>query len=125
MIEELKANSIEITEVQDAGEYNQQGWGSFWVLRLGENPDASELRVSTFMPAVMLMGVRRRKHKHGKSVGYTGPQEDSVYRRISETLGFQWIGSDLAKQVVPDLCVYFFGKHEPLPVSDLLFYWQD
>ena len=123
LIEELKANSIEITEVQDAGEYNQQGWGSFWVLRLGEHADASELRVSTFMPAVMLMGVRRRNH--GKSVGYTGPQEDSVYHRIAETLGFQWIGSDLAKQVVPDLCVYFFGKHEPLPVSDLLFYWQD
>lgn len=39
--------------------------------------------------------------------------------------GFRRVDDELGSIVVTGLPVFFFGDREPLPVHDLLFYWQD
>ncbi|MGP4110465.1 hypothetical protein ACTWP5_06055 [Streptomyces sp. 4N509B] len=55
----------------------------------------------------------------------SGEDHPAGPRRYLEAAGFRWIEEPLASLTVTGLCVYFFGDREPLPVRDLLFYWQD
>lgn len=46
-------------------------------------------------------------------------------RAALEQAGFLFIEPPLAGTIFEGLCVYFFGRRDPLSVYDLLFYWQD
>lgn len=54
--------------------------------------------------------------------------DEAISTRAREALtsaGFRVIEGRLASAVFNGLRVYFFGGRDPLPVADLLFYWQD
>lgn len=50
---------------------------------------------------------------------------DPGVRDALEAAGFRWIDMALGRIIVTDLCVYYFGRREPLTVHQLLFFWQD
>ncbi|MEV5747144.1 hypothetical protein AB0L00_04945 [Actinoallomurus sp. NPDC052308] len=85
------------------GEYNQQGGGTYHVIEFGE----SKLFISAL----------------GRFA--SGDDTDLIGRRALESAGFRWIDETTGAIRVTDLCVYYFGKREPLSVDTLLFYWQD
>ncbi|WP_433175427.1 hypothetical protein [Actinoallomurus sp. CA-150999] len=85
------------------GEHNQQGGGTYHVIEFGE----SELFISAL----------------GRFAG--GADTDLIARQALESAGFRWIDETTGAIRVTDLCVYYFGKREPISVDTLLFYWQD
>lgn len=50
---------------------------------------------------------------------------DGPAAAVLATAGYRVLTDSLSSTVVDGLVVYFFGAREPLPVVDLLFYWQD
>ncbi|WP_432043018.1 hypothetical protein [Streptomyces cadmiisoli] len=85
------------------GEHNQQGGGTYHVIEFGE----SELSISTL----------------GRFA--TGADTDLTARQSLESAGFRWIDETTGAIRVTGLCVYYFGKREPVTIDTLLFYWQD
>jgi hypothetical protein len=77
------------------GEHNQQGGGTYHVIEFGE----SELFISTL----------------GRFA--SGADTDLIARQAFETAGFRWIDETTGAIRVTDLCVYYFGKREPLIVD--------
>ena len=134
LVAALQENGIPVSEVRSAGEYHAQGSGTYWVLRLGREENASEMFVSTIHKSVMFVRVWRNTTEHGSSKSWSYPDEIdgsshdqicSQARAVAERLGFCCIDETLAGKVVPGFNIYFFGDREPLPIKDLLFYWQD
>lgn len=62
------------------------------------------------------------------SFGNTVYQEDkSILEKIEKIvnrLGLYTLG-DEGRMIFPGMNIYFFGNREPLPIADLIFYWQD
>lgn len=132
LLDALDATGIAVTSVEDCGEAFQQGGGSYWILQLGELPNAHQLYVSTLGPFVCFV----RPQLFGSEAGsQTSPSEESTSdadpglerrcREVVQSLGMVWLEGSVLQNIVPGLCVYFFGRREPLPLQDLLFYWQD
>ncbi|MFC9293847.1 hypothetical protein ACFTWH_08770 [Streptomyces sp. NPDC057011] len=86
-----------------AGDHHQQGDGTYHVISCGDE----DLYISAL----------------GRFV--TGHDDRHPARRILEEAGFRWIDGATGGIRVTGLCVYYFGKREPLDVDTLLFYWQD
>ncbi|MFF1496913.1 hypothetical protein [Streptomyces sp. NPDC058304] len=86
-----------------AGDHHQQGDGTYHVISCGDE----DIYVSTL----------------GRFV--TGHDDRHPARRALEEAGFRWIDGTTGRIRVTDLCVYYFGRREPLDVDTLLFYWQD
>ena len=80
---------------------NQQGDGTYYEYEVGDN------RV------------------HISTLGPYAKDTDGTARQALEAAGFQWIDDTTGAIVVTGLCVYFFGRRDPLTVDDLLFFWQD
>ncbi|MFD8073401.1 hypothetical protein ACFV3E_12195 [Streptomyces sp. NPDC059718] len=99
----LTAAGLDPKRPVSCGEHNQQGGGTYHVIEC----DESELFVSTL----------------GRFV--TGHDTDPAARHALESAGFRWIDAPTSEIQVTDLCVYYFGKRDPLSVDTLLFYWQD
>ncbi|MBT2442898.1 hypothetical protein J7E93_22875 [Streptomyces sp. ISL-36] len=100
------------------GEHHQQGGGTYHVIECGEGFESGEggeggeyeLFISTL----------------GRfATAGPGADIDLVARRALESAGFRWIDDSTGAIRVTDLCVYYFGRREPLSVDTLLFYWQD
>jgi hypothetical protein len=87
-----------------AGEDNQQGDGTYHVIRCGE----TEVFVSTLGPYVTV------------PVGDESPAHEAL-----ESAGFRWIDPWDTTAEVTGLHVYHFGARAPLSVDTLLFHWQD
>jgi len=85
------------------GEYHRQGGGTYHVIKF----DGGALLVSTL----------------GRFA--TGRDVDAGVRQALESAGFRWIDEAVGAITVDGLCVYYFGRREPLDIRDLLFYWQD
>ena len=85
------------------GEVYHQGGGTYHVIGY----EGGEIFVSTL----------------GRFV--TGDDTNVAARSALEAAGFRWIDKTLRAITVTGLCVYHFGRREPLTVSTLLFYWQD
>lgn len=88
---------------REIGEVNQQGGGTYHVIELA----GGSVLASTLGPFV------------------TGDGAPEVTRPVLEAAGFRWIDDDLGGLLVEGLCVYYFGRRDPLDVRTLLFYWQD
>ncbi|TDU80434.1 hypothetical protein [Streptomyces sp. KS 21] len=86
-----------------AGDHHQQGDGTYHVISCGDE----DIHVSVL----------------GRFV--TGHDDRHPARRALEEAGFRWIDGPTGSIRVAGLCVYYFGKREPLDVDTLLFYWQD
>lgn len=100
----LARRGIETEAPLSSGAAMQQGSGTYFVLRHA----LGAVLVSTLGP----FATERE-------------DVDADRKEGAEEVGLQWIDRTLAGTVVPGLCVYFFGRREPLTVHDLLFYWQD
>jgi hypothetical protein len=85
------------------GIVNQQGGGTYYECKLR---DGGMIMISNLGPFVS---------------GYEYPP---TAREALERAGYEWIG-EVGDIVVTGMCVYYFGKREPLDVRTLLFYWQD
>ena len=48
-----------------------------------------------------------------------------VYQEEGEKLGLISLDNEVLNYIFPNLNIYFFGSRKPLPIRDLLFYWQD
>ncbi len=83
-----------------AGDQRQQGSGTYFTIATAEGP----VTVSTL----------------GPFFSAEGPTVD-----VLRDAGFRLIEASLGSTLFEGLHVYFFGARDPLPVSDLLFYWQD
>lgn len=96
----LREAGLKPEKPRHAGEVRHQGGGTFYEI---------ETAVSTVTVSTL-----------GSFFAATGPAvkvlQDAGWRLIDERLG----GIEFEK-----LHVYFFGRRDPLPVQDLLFYWQD
>ncbi|MEI6043031.1 MAG: hypothetical protein WCS37_01450 [Chloroflexota bacterium] len=54
------------------------------------------------------------------------PEETrQLYREALEAVGLTLLESQVTTYVFPGLNIYYFGNREPLPINDLLYYWQD
>jgi hypothetical protein len=100
----LRAAGFCVGDPVGIGEHRRQGDGSYAVLVV----DGIELSVCGF-------------GRFARSDATTAP---AVIAAL-ETAGFRWIDDRLGSVIFEGLAVYFFGRREPLMVSDLLFYWQD
>lgn len=62
------------------------------------------------------------------SFGNTVYQEDKSIlekiEKIANRIGLYTLG-DEGRIIFPGMNIYFFGDREPLPIADLIFYWQD
>ncbi|MGW6709401.1 hypothetical protein ACWGDE_31570 [Streptomyces sp. NPDC054956] len=87
------------------GEVNQQGDGTYHVIRYGESD--GEVHISTL----------------GRFA--TDDEDDPAAREALESAGFRWIDETIGSIRVTGLDVYYFGSRNPLDVHTLLFYWQD
>ena len=138
LLERLAQQGINVTNVCSAGEYHEQGWGSYWVLRLGTDDFASELFVSTFWKIVMYVRVSRHSHEDGTggfSQWFPGEKRESPpdeqywaeqesVRRVAEDLDFYWLDEPLANQIVPSLNISYFSNCKPQPIRVLFFLWE-
>jgi hypothetical protein len=100
----LTAAGLHPQEPVSVGEAQQQGKGTYYIIRTS----AGELWVSTLGPFF-------------HPARSAGARVVTAMRRA----GFQHIDAELGRTRFDGLHVYFFGAREPLSVRDLLFYWQD
>ncbi|MEU8804262.1 hypothetical protein [Spirillospora sp. NPDC048819] len=102
-IRALAAAGLEPGEPLSAGDAYRQGEGTFHII----TTNAGMISVSTLGPFFRL----RNDNARG--------------RTALRDAGFRHIGAELGATEFTGLHVYFFGRRDPLPVNDLLFYWQD
>lgn len=119
----LQKQGLSIESCKSIGDAHQQGGGTYWLIQIGGGNTRVRLDVCEL----------------GKFVSCVHQSEDYAFidaspeshlkilacKTAAEKLGFVWIESEHLEPVVPGLNVYFFGAREPLPIRDLLFYWQD
>lgn len=91
-----------------SGEQMQQGGGTYFILPI----DKGGTLLSTLGP-------------FATDDGNGTPVRQAEIRAAVEDAGLVWIDDELQHTIVTGLCVYFFGRRDPLSVRDLLFYWQD
>ena len=84
---------------RSAGDEYQQGAGTYYII----DTTAGWVQVSTLGPF------------------FRASDQDA----IDAMNGFRHIDDQLAATIFAGLSVYHFGDREPLPIRDLLFYWQD
>lgn len=106
LTEALQARGLTPGLPVSSGNEHQQGDGTYHTLHDGK----LQVLVSTLGPFVSAWGDVDR--------------EPLVQDAVRAT-GLTWIDDELGQTVFEGLCVYFFGERAPLPVRDLLFFWQD
>lgn len=55
----------------------------------------------------------------------SSPESLKIYQEEAEKLGLISLHNEVLDYIFPNLNIYFFGSRDPLPIRDLLFYWQD
>lgn len=66
-----------------------------------------------------------KKQKKERPLASSFAAAMNITEKALNEVGIQLLEQTLLDFVFPDLCVYFFGSRAPLPIKDLLFYWQD
>ncbi len=104
----IKAQGLEPEPPVSSGESYGQGGGTYLAIEI-EAQRATAL-LSTLGPFVS---------------GWGDPELLAKLEAAAHEAELRWIDDEIAATKPAGLCVYFFGKREPLRVQDLLFYWQD
>lgn len=112
----LQQEGLDVTSCQSAGDANQQGGGTFWVIIGTLSNDIFTVLLSTLGPFARL----RYEQGNEKHVAFA-----KALNGILSEIGIRLIDDELLSQTVPGLNIYFFGDRAPLTIADLLFYWQD
>ena len=106
------------------------------MIYLGDELDSNELNVSDVGRLVSYTRVTRHKTENSSSISRSVglPIDDFEKEKhkaekmqcesIARRLDYLVLERDLLKNVVPGLNVYHFGSREPLPLRDLIYFWQ-
>ena len=131
----LRAGGINVTKVQSAGDFYAQGWGSYWIIRLGDELDSSEIFVSTLGRILSFNRVHRYKTERSSGSSWTVGEtvegfemaaqktEKQRVEEIAKKVGFTVVEKDLLKSVPPGLNIRFFSNFGPQEINDLIYYW--
>ena len=115
--------------------YQPTSPGTYWIIRLGDERDSSEIFVSTLGPIVSFNRVHRYKAKYsegsswtvGETVeGFKKEAQKTEKQRVEETarqVGFSIVEKDLLEKVPPGLNFKFFSNFGPQEINDLIYYW--
>lgn len=101
--EALASAGLEPQAPVSAGEHYRQGFGTYHIIMTLAGP----VTVSTLGPF------------------FSSEHDEPRIVAALRAAGFRSIEAILAGTVFAGLHVYFFGRRDPLAISDLLFYWQD
>lgn len=104
LMEALQALGLKPETPISAGDAFQQGSGTYFKITV---PGSSMLQLSTLGPFII-----------------DEEETPANIRAAAEACGLTWV-EEYASLTFRGLCVYHFGKREPLRVGELLFYWQD
>jgi hypothetical protein len=116
-----------------SGELYKQGRGTFWVLQskttYGDKLYFFTLYLTMLGPFAYL-NVLTSDDDGASSADIPSnklnPEETRrIYCEAIEATGLTLLENQVTNYVFPGLNIYYFGNREPLPVSDLLYYWQD
>lgn len=113
VVHTLRTAGVEVGDPIEAGEWHDQGGGTYVVLPL----EGGDLSLST-------LGRFAAEHAWSSDGTHTATLIDRI-RTALASVGWQWLDDDLLSVTVPGLNVYYFGSRNPLSVGELLFYWQD
>ena len=131
----LRTGGIKVANVQSAGDFYAQGWGTYWIIRLGDERDSSEIFVSTLGPIVSFNRVHRYKAKYSKGSSWTVGETVEGFKKeaqktekqrveeIARQVGFSIVEKDLLEKVPPGLNFKFFSNFGPQEINDLIYYW--
>jgi hypothetical protein len=116
LLSALQQDGLEVISCQSAVEANQQGGGTYWMIKVAMSDEFFTVLLSTLGPFAQ--------------VGYEpdDKRRTAFAERLNDILsatGIRLINDELLSQAVPGLNVYFFGDRAPLTIAELLFYWQD
>lgn len=104
---------LPLDELVEAGEFHQQGGGTYVVGQAGE-----------VQVALSTLGRFAALHAWGGDNILPVETLASIRQALAE-VGWTWVDPAVLSVTVVGLNVYFFGRRESLSVQDLLFYWQD
>ncbi len=104
LMEALQARGLKPEPPISAGDVFQQGSGTYFEIAI---PGSSVLQLSTLGPFII-----------------DAEETPADIRASAQACGLTWV-EDYAPLKFRELCVYHFGKREPLRIGELLFYWQD
>ena len=111
---ELHARDWQASAPVDYADVVQQGTSTYRQMR-ATPPDGSECQVA-------ISGF-------GPFAASDEPSEDSSFESrcaaIASAVGYTWFGREVLDVEFSGLYVYHFGERRPLPIGQLLFYWQD
>ncbi len=117
LLSALQKDGLEVTSCQSAGEANQQGGGTYWMIKIAISDESfCNVLLSTLGPFARI-DYERDDNRHAAFV--------EKLSDILSAIGIRLIDDELLSQTVPGLNVYFFGNRAPLTIAELLFYWQD
>jgi hypothetical protein len=131
LVKVLESNGVKVSKLESAGEFNGQGEGYYSVLTLEQ---IEEYYTTTLFISNLGRFVARdmvwfqQDHSYNMiddELGFESKKRISLCQQIVTQSGFSWPKEELLKSIVPNLNVYYFGSREPLPICDLLYYWQD
>ena len=135
LVSALREGGLNITKVQCCSDFYAQGWGTYWIIRLGEEPDSSEIFVSTLGAVASYNRVHRYKTEGSTgsswSVGETidgfGKEshktEKQRFEEIARKVGFTVVEKDLLDVVPPGLNIRYFSVRGPQEINDMIYYW--
>lgn len=130
---ELQRRSLNTTAPRYCGELYKQGRGTFWVL---QSRTAYEGKLYFYTLYLTMLGpfanlnvlVSEDDTANSAEIPFNDLTPDETrraYREAAGAAGLTMLDTQVTSYVFPGLNVYFFGNREPLPVNDLLYYWQD
>ena len=136
LVAAFKDSGIEASSISATRDYRDEGASNFRVIYLGDELDSNELNVSDVGRLVSYTRVTRHKTENSSSISRSVglPIDDFEKEKhkaekmqcesIARRLDYLVLERDLLKNVVPGLNVYHFGSREPLPLRDLIYFWQ-
>lgn len=131
--QELSKRGLNVSGPLYCGELYRQGRGTFWVLQSRSSQDKKLYFYTLYLTLLgpfAHLNVLASEDETANSADIpfnnkTPEETRQLYREAIEAAGLTWLDETVTSYVFPGLNIYFFGSREPLPVNDLLFYWQD
>ncbi|SMB88819.1 hypothetical protein [Deinococcus hopiensis] len=107
----LRSDGLTTAEPVDVGTWNEQGWGTYVVLKT----EGGQLWLSEL----------------ARFAWPADPQDEAMQalrprlERALSSVGWRMLPEEAAPVVFPDLNIYYFAHRKSLPLQKLLFYYQD
>ncbi len=130
LVEALVNNGVNVSKIQSANEFHGQGAGNYSVITLEQ---IEEYYTTTIFISDLGRFVARdivwfqQDHSYSMiddELGLESQKRLSLCRNIVTQIGFYWLESKLLRHIVPGLNLRCFGRLKPLPICELLYFWE-